>query len=83
MDIILIVSSSITKFNNVFKELKKIFDLTDNGDADWHLGCRISRVRSRRTLMIDQEQYPVNDTPFRHCVGPYIEGSKTPTNPQV
>jgi Reverse transcriptase (RNA-dependent DNA polymerase) len=81
VDDILLSSTSIKESNNVIKELGKIFDLTDNGNADWHLTRRITRVRPRRSLMLNQEQYTTSilrDFDMEHC-----QPATTPCDPNV
>lgn len=57
VDDILLSSTSKEESDRVTTELGKIFDLTDNGNVDWLLGCKITRNRTRRSLTITQEAY--------------------------
>ena len=57
VDDLLIASNSKIESNLATSQLKDQFPITDNGDIEWLLGCRIRRWRDRRLLMIDQEQY--------------------------
>jgi hypothetical protein len=40
-------------------ELNAKFTITDSGNAEWLLGCRITRWRKQRVLKLDQEQFLV------------------------
>ena len=57
VDDILLVSDSTSESDLATSQLKEKFPLTDGGDTEWLLGCRICRWRNRRLLMINQEQY--------------------------
>ena len=57
VDDILIASNSKTESDHAASEINEKFTITDSGDAEWILGCRITRDRSKRLLMIDQEQF--------------------------
>lgn len=57
VDDILLSSTSPTESNAVTAGLKQSFELTDNGDVEWLLGCKITRNRGRRSLLISQETY--------------------------
>jgi hypothetical protein len=54
---LLIASNSKTESDLAATQIKEKFAVTDSGDTEWLLGCRIRRWRHRRLLMIDQEQY--------------------------
>jgi hypothetical protein len=57
VDDILIASDSKAESDRTTSEINSKFTITDSGDAEWILGCRITRDRSKRLLMIDQEQF--------------------------
>jgi hypothetical protein len=57
VDDILIASDSKAESDCTTEEINHKFRITDAGDAEWILGCRITRCRSRRILMIDQSQF--------------------------
>lgn len=57
VDDILIASDSKAESDRATEEINHKFRITDTGNAEWILGCRITRCRSRRVLMIDQSQF--------------------------
>ena len=57
VDDLLLASNSQTESNLATAQIKQKFAITDGGDTEWLLGCRIRRWRHKRLLMIDQEQY--------------------------
>jgi hypothetical protein len=57
VDDILLASDSKVESDSAAAQINSKFAITDSGDADWILGCRITRCRSKRLLMIDQEQF--------------------------
>jgi hypothetical protein len=57
VDDLLVASDSKTESNRATEEIERRFPITDGGDIEWLLGCRIRRWRDRRMLMIDQDQY--------------------------
>jgi hypothetical protein len=57
VDDILLASNSKEESDLAASQINSKFTTTDGGDADWILGCRITRCRSKRLLMIDQEQF--------------------------
>lgn len=57
VDDILLASNSVAESNLATTQLNQKFAITDSGDAEWILGCRITRNQERRLLMIDQEQF--------------------------
>jgi len=57
VDDILIASDSKTESDSAANQINAKFSTTDSGDAEWILGCRITRCRSKRLLMVDQAQY--------------------------
>ena len=59
VDDILLASDSKTESDRAMSEINHKFTITDCGDADWILGCRITRHRPKRVLMLDQEQFIV------------------------
>ena len=56
---ILLVSDSKSESDSATSEINNKFTITDSGDAEWILGCRITRLRSKHVLMLDQEQFIV------------------------
>jgi hypothetical protein len=57
VDDILLASDSKAESDAAAAQINDKFTITDSGDAEWILGCRITRCRSKRLLMIDQEQF--------------------------
>ena len=57
VDDLLLASNSQMESNLATAQIKQKFAITDGGDTEWLLGCRICRWRHKRLLMIDQEQY--------------------------
>jgi hypothetical protein len=57
VDDILLASDSKAESDLTASQINSKFTITDCGDADWILGCRITRCRPKRLLMIDQEQF--------------------------
>lgn len=57
VDDILIASDSKAESDLATRQINEKFSITDSGDAEWILGCRITRQRSKRLLMIDQSQF--------------------------
>jgi hypothetical protein len=57
VDDILLASNSKLESDTAASEIDRKFSITDSGDAEWILGCRITRCRQKRLLMVDQEQY--------------------------
>lgn len=49
--------SDAAEWAEVQRRLKAKFDVTDLGDSKWMLGMRITRDRSARTIVLDQELY--------------------------
>lgn len=45
------------EWNEVKAKLKQRFDVKDLGESEWMLGMCITRVRSRRTIRLDQQLY--------------------------
>lgn len=51
-------------------QLNQKFAITDSRDANWILGCWITRDRTNRLLMIDQEQFTIfilQEFSMEHC----------------
>lgn len=59
VDDILLATNSKAASDSATTELDKKFSITDGGNAEWLLGCRITRWRPNRILKIDQEQFLV------------------------
>ena len=57
VDDILLVSDSVSESDRATSEINDKFTITDIGNTEWILGCRITRFRSKRVLMLDQEQF--------------------------
>ena len=57
VDDIILVSDSKRESDLVTQQIHQKFATTDCGDAEWILGCRITRSRSKHLLMIDQSQF--------------------------
>jgi hypothetical protein len=57
VDDLLLAAGSVAERDKVIKELSERFDISDQGEAHWILGCRVTRDRKYKTLKIDQEQY--------------------------
>jgi hypothetical protein len=57
VDDIILASDSKTESDNTARQINEKFATTDSGNAEWILGCRITRSRPRRLLMIDQSQF--------------------------
>ncbi len=70
VDDLLIASSSKSESDLTASQIQEKFAITDGGDTEWLLGCRIRRWRERRLLMIDQEQYTtqiLSDFKMENC----------------
>jgi hypothetical protein len=59
VDDILLASNSKEESNRAASEINSKFTVTDSGDADWILGCRITCNHEKRLLMLDQEQFTI------------------------
>jgi hypothetical protein len=59
VDDILLATNSVTESDRATAELNEKFTITDGGNAEWLLGCRITRWRNKRVLKLDQEQFLV------------------------
>lgn len=57
VDDIIIASDSQAESDLCARQIDEKFATTDCGDAEWILGCRITRCRSKGLLMIDQSQF--------------------------
>jgi hypothetical protein len=57
VDDILLASDSKTESDLAASQINDKFTTTDSGNAEWILGCRITRDRSKRLLMVDQSQF--------------------------
>jgi hypothetical protein len=60
VDDILLASDSKQESDKAAAEINSKFAVTDSGDAEWILGCRITRFRPKRLLMVDQHTYAVS-----------------------
>ncbi|KAF7374996.1 Integrase catalytic domain-containing protein [Mycena sanguinolenta] len=70
VDDMLIASSSIAESDAVVAALASQFEITDNGEPKFHLGCSIERDRANRTLRIDQKSYTesiLRDFGYENC----------------
>lgn len=54
---IILASDSKCESDSMAQQINNKFATTDSGDAEWILGCCITRSRSRGLLMIDQSQF--------------------------
>ena len=57
VDDIILASDSKSELDQASKEINDKFTVTDGGNTEWILGCRITQNRSKRLLMIDQTQF--------------------------
>jgi hypothetical protein len=57
VDDIILVSNSKAESDRAASQINDKFTSTDCGDAEWILGCRVTRCRAKRLLMIDQSQF--------------------------
>ena len=57
VDDMLIASSSVKESDFVMDQLTSLFEITNNGEPTFHLGCGISRDRTARSISIDQYRY--------------------------
>jgi hypothetical protein len=57
VDDIILASDSKLESDLAASQINDKFTTTDCGDTEWILGCRITRCRSKRLLMIDQSQF--------------------------
>lgn len=60
VDDMLLASSSKDESDFVTNGLKAVYEITDYGDVDWLLGCKITRWRDRRCIKVDQEVYTLS-----------------------
>lgn len=70
VDDLLLASSTQKESDLATAQLQQKFAITDGGNTEWLLGCRIRRWRDRRLLMLDQEQYVgqiLADFGMSHC----------------
>jgi hypothetical protein len=81
VDDMLIASSSKAESDAVVSDLAKHYEITDNPNVNFHLGCTIIRWRSRRTMKLHQEAFAVSilhDAGMEQC-----KAVHTPMNPGV
>jgi hypothetical protein len=70
VDDLLLASNSKSESDLAASQIQQKFAITDGGDTQWLLGCRIRRWRDKRLLAIDQEQYTtqiLTDFGMQHC----------------
>jgi hypothetical protein len=70
VDDMLVGSSGTSESDAVVLALKSLFDITDNGEPTYHLGCGIHRDRQNRTIKLDQGAYTLSilrDFGFENC----------------
>jgi hypothetical protein len=60
VDDILHASNSKAESDLFLTEIKSKYQITDNGDVHWLLGCKITRWRTRGCLKLDQERYVIS-----------------------
>jgi hypothetical protein len=81
VDDILLASTTTAESDNVVTDISKHYDITDNRDVNFHLGCAIIRWRTRSTIKLHQEAFTAS---ILHDAG--MENSKpvsTPMNPGI
>ena len=81
VDDILITSDTKRESDIAAQEINSKFTTTDCGPAEWILGCRITRSRHKRILMIDQYQFTstiLREFGMDHCSPVLTPCSKTP-----
>lgn len=59
VDDILLATNSVTESDTATAKLNAKFTITDGGNAEWLLGCRITRWQDKHILKLDQEQFLV------------------------
>jgi hypothetical protein len=57
VDDMLIGSSSKEESSSILTDLGSLFEITDNKEPKYHLGCTIERWRSRRSIKVHQQGY--------------------------
>ena len=57
VDDMLIASTSKAESDDVIASLTNFYEITDNTNVNFHLGCSIIRWRSRRAIKVHQESY--------------------------
>ena len=60
VDDMLISSSTKAESNAVVSDIAKHYEITDNPDVNFHLGCTIIRWRSHLTIKMHQEAFTVS-----------------------
>lgn len=60
VDDILIVSSSMTESDAVVNSQCKLYEITDNGEPTFHLGCQIEHDRTNQTIKLSQQSYTLS-----------------------
>jgi hypothetical protein len=86
VDDILIASDNSTESDTAAREINDKFACTDCGPAEWILGCRITRNRERRILMIDQYRFTsaiLRDFDMEHCNSVTTPCPKTRLNTEM
>ena len=81
VDDILITSDTKRESDIAAREINSKFTTTDCGPAEWILGCRITRSRHKRVLMIDQYQFTstiLREFGMDHCSPVLTPCLKTP-----
>ena len=56
----LITLTSRAESDDVVTALSKFYEITDNSDVNFHLGCSIIRWCSRCTIILHQEAYTLS-----------------------
>lgn len=70
VDNLLIASNNKVESDLAASQLKEHFAVTNSGECQWLLGCRIQHWRHKCILMLDQEQFTVyilTDFGMEHC----------------
>lgn len=57
VDDLLLISNSLTRLNDVKRDLSNTFEMVDLGEAQYILGLQLTRDRTARTLSLSQAEY--------------------------
>jgi virulence-associated protein VapD len=60
VDDILIASNSKDESNAAVRDIAKLYEITDNSNVNFHLGCTIERWRQNRTIKLHQQSYVIS-----------------------
>jgi hypothetical protein len=81
VDDMLIGASSVEEAETIVKDLGSLFEITNNEEPKFHLGCTIERWRSRRTIKLHQQGYVVSI--LRDFGMEYCNATQTPMDPST